>query len=65
MCFGVYKNGTQNQGADVFFIFLFSSLRASYGKSGQVWWKLGQKWCLKCTDLKNCTQHEMKRFFVG
>ena len=38
------------------------------GKLGEIWASLGeigQKLCLKCLDLKKCTQHEMKcsRFF--
>jgi len=38
-----------------FYLVLFGE-----GASWQVWGKFGQKWCLKCIDLKKCAQHEMK-----
>jgi len=41
-------------------MFLFSFFLGKLGK-------FGQKWCLKCFDLKKCTQHKKKcsRFLGG
>ena len=40
----------------VFLVFFSGKL----GEVGRVWGKFGQKWCLKCIDLKKSAQNEMK-----
>jgi len=42
--------------------FLFFWRSCFFGKFGQVWWNFGQKWCLRCFDLKNCANIFLRAF---
>jgi len=51
------RNGVRIDMKSFFFLFLLKVIFLNYfsGKFGGI----QAKWCLKCFDLKKCTQHEM------